>query len=134
MGMPPARISLVYSHTGLRKFLQAIGPAHTAELFHTGQNIDSARAAEIGLVNHVVAAEELERHSIAMAEGIAANAPLSLEGNKRVMRVLLEAGAQLDPERERELVELRESCFRSEDFREGIASFAEKRPPKWKGR
>jgi enoyl-CoA hydratase/carnithine racemase len=135
MGMPPAKISLIYSHTGLRKFLETIGPAHTAELFHVGENIDSDRAARIGLVNHVVDdEEELEERSLGMAGVIAANAPLSLAGNKRVIRSLLEAGARLDPELERELVELRETCFRSEDFREGIAAFAEKRKPQWKGR
>ena len=130
----PAKISLIYSHTGLRKFLETIGPAHTAELFHVGENIDSDRAARIGLVNHVVDdEEELEERSLGMAGVIAANAPLSLAGNKRVIRSLLEAGARLDPELERELVELRESCFRSEDFREGIAAFAEKRDRSGRG-
>lgn len=135
VGMPPAKIGLIYSHTGLRKFLEAVGPAHTSELFHVGENIDADRAARIGLVNHVVDdAEELEERALGMAGVIAANAPLSLAGNKKVIRSLLDAGARLDPELERELVELRESCFRSEDFREGIAAFAQKRPPRWQGR
>jgi enoyl-CoA hydratase/carnithine racemase len=134
LGMPPAKISLVYSHTGLRKFLDSIGPAHTSELFHLGENVSADRAAEIGLVNHVVDDADLEERALAMAGAIAANAPLSLEGNKRVIRALVDAGARLDPELERELVELRESCFRSEDFREGIAAFSEKRPPDWKAR
>lgn len=134
LGMPPAKIGLIYSHTGLRKFIETIGPAHTSELFHVGSNIDAARAAEIGLVNHVVGADDLEARALALAEEIAANAPLSLGGNKRVIRALLAAGSRLDPELESELVELRESCFRSEDFREGIAAFAERRPPRWSGR
>ncbi len=134
MGMPPAKIGLIYSHTGLRKFIDAIGPARTSELFHVGANIDAERAEQIGLVNHVVDAGELEDQALAMAGTIAANAPLSLTGNKRVITSLLEARSELDPELEAELVALRESCFRSEDFREGIASFAEKRNPEWKGR
>jgi enoyl-CoA hydratase/carnithine racemase len=134
LGMPPAKIGLIYSHTGLRKFIDAIGPAHTSELFHVGANIDADRAREIGLVNHVVDADELADRALELAGAIAANAPLSLAGNKRVIRSLLEARSQLAPELEAELVELRESCFRSEDFREGIASFAEKRKPDWKGR
>jgi enoyl-CoA hydratase/carnithine racemase len=134
LGMPPARIGLIYSHTGLRKFIEACGPAHTAELFHLGRNVDADRAAEIGLVNHVVETEELEERSVEVAAEIAANAPLSLAGNKRIMEALRAHPGRLPEELERELVELRESCFRSEDFREGVRAFGEKRAPRWKGR
>ncbi|MBX5470601.1 MAG: enoyl-CoA hydratase/isomerase family protein [Thermoleophilaceae bacterium] len=134
MGMPPARIGLIYSHTGLRRFLDACGPAHTSELFHLGRNVDAERAAQIGLVNHVVEPDELDERSVEMAAAIAANAPLSLEGNKRIIRALRAHPGRLPEELERELVELRESCFRTEDFREGIRAFGEKRAPRWQGR
>ena len=94
-----------------------------------------ARTAERwGLVNEVMAAEELAERAVEYAAGIAAHAPLSLRGNKRVLRALLGAEGELDPEVERGLVELREACFRSEDFYEGVRAFAEKRPPRWEGR
>ena len=134
VGMPPAKLGLIYSHTGLRKFLELCGPAHTAELFYAGRNVDAERGGEIGLVNHVVEPEALEETALEMAAEIAANAPLSLAGNKRILRTLRAHEGALPPDVEQELVELRESCFRSEDFREGVRAFGEKRKPEWKGR
>jgi enoyl-CoA hydratase/carnithine racemase len=132
LGMPPARLGLIYSHTGLAKFIDACGVANTAELFFVGDNVGAERAARMGLVNAVVDRDELEERVLALASSIAANAPLSLEGNKRVIRAL--RARPLPPEIERELIQLRESCFRSEDFREGVRAFAEKRKPIWRGR
>jgi len=82
-----------------------------------------------------VSIDELAAHAVAYTAAIAANAPLSLAGNKRVIRELVAAEGRLDPEVEveAELVALREACFRSEDFYEGVRAFAEKRPPRWQG-
>jgi enoyl-CoA hydratase/carnithine racemase len=132
LGMPPAKLGLIYSHTGLRRFIDACGVANTAELFYVGRNVDSARAARMGLVNEVVEPDDLDDHVLGLAAEIAANAPLSLAGNKRVIRTL--RAQPLPEDVERELIELRESCFRSEDFREGVRAFAEKRKPRWQGR
>jgi enoyl-CoA hydratase/carnithine racemase len=134
LGMPPAKLGLIYSHTGLRKFVEVCGVAGTAELFYVGRNVDADRAARMGLVNEVVERDEIESAGVEMAAEIAANAPLSLKGNKRAIRTLREHDLELPPEVERELVELRESCFASEDFREGVRAFAEKRRPQWKDR
>jgi enoyl-CoA hydratase/carnithine racemase len=133
LGMPPAKLGLIYSHTGLKKFLEVCGPANTAELFFVGSNVDADRAERMGLVNSVVDPDELEERVLGLAAEIAANAPLSLSGNKQIIRTLRELPA-LPDEVEKELVELRESCFRTEDFREGVRAFAEKRRPDWKGR
>jgi enoyl-CoA hydratase/carnithine racemase len=134
LGMPPARLGLVYSHTGLRRFVDAIGAPRTRELFFTARNVSARTALQWGLVNEVVGAEELESRAVEYAARIASHAPLSLRGNKRALRELLVAEGELDPEVERELVELREECFRSEDFLEGVRAFAEKRAPRWQGR
>jgi enoyl-CoA hydratase/carnithine racemase len=134
LGMPPARLGLIYSHTGLRKFLDAVGAPRTRELFFTARAISAAEALDWGLVGEVLPAAEVGARAVALAAEIAANAPLSLAGNKRVIRALLEARGALDPAVEEELVALRDACFASEDFREGVRAFAEKRPPRWQGR
>jgi enoyl-CoA hydratase/carnithine racemase len=134
VGMPPAKLGLVYSHTGIQKFLDLVGPGRTRELFLVGRNVAVEEAAAWGLVNRVVAREELEAATLGLAREIAGNAPLSLAGNKRVIREMLAARGDLDPEVERELVELRRACFVSEDFREGVRAFGEKRAPRWQGR
>ncbi len=134
LGLPPARLGLVYSHTGLRKFVDAIGAPRTRELIVLGRTIDSRTAHAWGLVNEVVPAESLPQAAIALATEIAGNAPLSLRGNKRVIRELLDAEFQLDPAVADELMALREACFYSDDFREAVMAFGEKRPPRWRGR
>ena len=133
LAMPPAKLGLVYSHTGIRRFIDAIGVARTRELFLVGRRIDARTARSWGLVNAVAEDGRLGDEALELAVEIAGNAPLAQVGNKRMIRAVQDAGAQLDPDAERELLELRRSCFSSEDFREGMRAFAEKRPPRWRG-
>jgi enoyl-CoA hydratase/carnithine racemase len=134
LGMPPAKLGLVYSHTGLRRFLDAIGAPRTRQLFLTGHSVDARTALQWGLVNEVVGAADLEDASLDLAEDLAAAAPLSVQGNKRVIRELLAAEGRLTEEVERELIALRVESFGSEDMREGVRAFGEKRRARFKGR
>ena len=133
LGMPPAKLGLIYSHTGLQKFLDAVGPARTRELFFTGRNMDADRAEQIGLVNEVTEPDKVGEVAVALAAEVAGNAPLSLRGNKEIIGKLVNFG-RLSEQEERELIDLRLSSFRSHDFREGVKAFGEKRKPRWEGR
>ncbi len=133
LGMPPAKLGLIYGHTGLQKFIDVVGVARTKELFLTGRNLSAPRAMAIGLVHDTVRDDKLGDTALELASEVAANAPLSLRGNKHAIETI-NSYARLTPDQERELIELRRSCFGSEDFREGIRAFAEKRKPEWRGR
>jgi enoyl-CoA hydratase/carnithine racemase len=134
VGMPPAKLSLVYSHTGIRKFIDVIGAARTRELFLVGRRIDATTAQQWGLVNQVAGDEELTERAVELAAEIAANAPIAQRGNKRVIRAVLAAEAELDPAVERQLLELRGGSLTSEDFGEAVRAFREKRAPVWRDR
>jgi enoyl-CoA hydratase/carnithine racemase len=134
LGMPPAKLGLVYSHTGLRRFIDAIGAARTRELFLLGSYIDAPTALAWGLVNRLAEPEQLEALALETAAELAGNAPLSQAGNKRVIAALLHAEAELPADVEAELIELRRASFASEDMREGMRAFAERRPARWRGR
>lgn len=133
LGMPPAKLGLVYSHTGMRRFIDTVGAARTRELFLLGRYIDAPTALGWGLVNRVAAATELEDVALELAGELAGNAPLSQTGNKRVIAALLHAEGELSDEVEGELIALRAASFASQDMREGIRAFAEKRAPNWRG-
>lgn len=133
LGMPPAKLGLVYSHTGLRRFIDAIGVPRTRELFLLGKYVDAPTALAWGLVSRVAPAEQLEALALELAAELAGNAPLAQKGNKHVIAALLRAESELAPDVEDELIELRQASFASQDMREGMRAFAEKRPARWRG-
>jgi enoyl-CoA hydratase/carnithine racemase len=134
LGMPPAKLGLIYSHTGIQKFIDTIGAARTRELFLVGRRIDARTARIWGLVNSVAESDRLADEALELAVEIAGNAPIAQRGNKRVIGELLSRRGQLDPEIERELLDLRRSSLSSQDFGEAIRAFAAKRRPEWKDR
>lgn len=134
LGMPPAKLGVVYAAAGLRRFLALVGPSHAREMFFTGRPLDAATAKGIGLVDRVLEAAEAEAGAMALADEIARNAPLAVQGMKRILRLLEASHERGLTESERiEVSDLRSRAFDSADLREGRAAWAERRPPRFTG-
>ena len=133
MGMPPARLGLVYPWEGLLRFIQSIGLQSTKEMFFTGRTYTGRRIKELGLVDYLVPADDLEEFTYTMAEEIAGNAPLALKGLKKVINMLMKS-SRLDETQSREAQAIFNAALLSEDMQEGQAAFLEKRKPRFKGK
>ncbi|MCG8587878.1 MAG: enoyl-CoA hydratase-related protein [Proteobacteria bacterium] len=108
-----------------------LGWAKAAEVAFTGRTLSAEQSLELGLVNEVVPHAELGEHVRALANEIAANAPLAVQATKRMMRLAMDETFEANVHHVYlQLLPL----FRTQDFKEGVASFLEKRPPKFEGR
>ncbi len=129
-GVPAAKLGLGYAYGGVEELMALVGPAWAAEILFSARRLDADEALRIGLVNRVVPVDELEATVRELAAMIAGNAPLTVKACKAAIRE-----AQREPSvRDLDAVErMVEACFRSEDYLEGQAAFAEKRAPRFRG-
>jgi len=107
-----------------------LGWARAAELIFTGRTLDAAQCLEMGLVSHMVPADQVMRYTRALAREIASNAPLAVQAAKRMMR--MSANENFSDHVHHVYLQLL-PLFQSDDFREGMAAFMEKRPAQFKG-
>jgi len=130
-GIPEAKRGLIAGAGGLIRLPRRIPRAVALELALTGEAIDASRAMQVGLVNKVVPAEQLMDQALALAEQIAANAPLAVRKSKQVM---LESADLAEADAWALNDGLFGEIFTSADAMEGAVAFAEKRAPNWQGK
>jgi enoyl-CoA hydratase/carnithine racemase len=133
VGMPPAKLGLVYHPEGLRQFVEVLGMARTREVFFAGRTYQGQQLLDMGLVDHLVPRSELAETTYRLAQEIASNAPLSLKGSKRILNMWGES-LTLSQENLEEVERRILEAFNSHDLKEGQASFLEKRKPKFVGK
>jgi enoyl-CoA hydratase/carnithine racemase len=129
-GLPEVTVGLVPGCGGTQLTARRLGPGLAAELVLTGRRVSAEEAGRIGLADRVVPAGTAAENALELALRIAANAPVAVRAAKRAIR--LGSAASLPVALEIEDAAWRTAVL-SADRQEGIAAFAEKRPPRWRG-
>ncbi len=131
LAMPPAKLGIIYAPAGLQRFVELLGLSQAKRLFYTAEPVEAEEARAIGLVDEVVDEGRALERALEMAERIAANSPLAVQGMKRLF--LLMRRRELPQAVVAEVEALRRSSFHSDDAREGVAAVLERRPPRFSG-
>ena len=132
LAFTPAKLGLPYDSDGLLNVVGRAGPAAALEMFGAADPMPAARALQLGLLNHVVPEPELEAFTFALADRIAANAPLSVASAKQQIRAL-SAALPLPSATAQRLAEGRSRALNSSDYAEGLAAFRARRAPVFTG-
>lgn len=128
----PAKIGVPYNVSGVMHFINIVGLHVTKELFFTGLPMDAQRAHQLGVLNHLVPAQELESFTLGLARHICGNAPLAIAAIKEQLRMLGNS-RPMNPESFERIQALRRLVYDSQDYQEGPKAFLEKRPPVFNG-
>jgi len=129
--IPAAKLSIAYRPDFVGWVVDLVGPSRAKDILFSARRLKADEALQIGLVNRVVPAGELDKMTREYCATVAGNAPLSIRASKLTINELCKAERDQDVGK---IQRLAKDCFDSEDFKEGRTAFMEKRKPVWKGR
>ncbi|MBW2507900.1 MAG: enoyl-CoA hydratase/isomerase family protein [Deltaproteobacteria bacterium] len=129
--VPPARLGLGYHTAGIRALIRTVGFSETTDLLFTARRVSAEEARRIGLVNEVFAKEVADQAVDQLAHTMADNAPLTIRSAKITLQELSKTETERDDDRIKASIE---RCYQSDDFKEGVRAFLEKRKPVFRGR
>jgi enoyl-CoA hydratase len=129
-GIPAAKLGLGYGYPGIKRLTDVVGPSFAKEIFYTARHFDAEEARQMGLVNRVVPAAELEAYVKNYAETIGVNAPLTINAVKFIVGEAVKDESKRNLDRAAAMVK---QCFDSKDYIEGRTAFMEKRKPVFTG-
>jgi enoyl-CoA hydratase/carnithine racemase len=128
--MPAARLGLGYDPRGVKRFMDILGAANTADIFFSARRFDAADALRMGFVSQVHPVDQLKSKTQEYVQMVSENAPLTMAAAKFAIRQGLSDESQKEMEQAKAMVK---KCFASEDYKEGRKAFADKRVPNFKG-
>ena len=132
ISLPPAKLGIVYAPAGLQRFVEVVGLSRAKRLFYTAEAVPADQAEAIGLVDEVTGRGGALERAVELARTIACNAPIAVQGMKRIF--LLLRRRELPAAAVGEIEALRRMSFHSEDAREGVEALRQRRKPRFVGR
>jgi methylmalonyl-CoA decarboxylase len=130
--LTPAKLGVPYDIAGVLNFMQRAGLPIIKEMLFTAQPMSAQRALQVGIVNQVFPAEEIQAATYELAEQMTRNSPLVIALLKEELRVL-SAATPLTPVDFERIQALRRQIYDSADYQEGISAFFQKRTPRFSG-
>jgi enoyl-CoA hydratase len=131
-GIPAAKLGVVLSPANIQRLALLVGQGPARDILITGRTLDRDAAATLGLVHRT--ADDARTLAMEWADEIVALAPLAVAGHKRALNLVANTQSGFDEAARAEIRAIEDAAFASADFQEGLAAFADKRPPRFEGR